>query len=105
MTPRAGSLQELVQKSDTVAPLVAEAMGIRHESVCDAAWVVEVAVEDLGGDLGHCIRVDVIGQQLADDHGRSSRRQASEEDAYPPVAPCPGGVGRRVVGSGVDAAG
>ncbi len=81
MIPRAGPLQELVEKSDPVAPLVAEAMGIRHESVCDAPWVLEDAVEDLGGDLGDRFRVDVIGQQLADHHGRSSRRQASEEDA------------------------
>lgn len=73
----------MVQQRDTVALAVPESGGVRRDVLGDHTRVFEDVVNDLGGDLGDLIRIDVVGEKVAEHPAGTSRGEPVEKDSIP----------------------
>lgn len=62
----ASDVDQMFQQACAVAAAKAEATSVRCDACCEEVWVVQRAIDHLGGHLGEALRLDVVAEQVPD---------------------------------------
>jgi hypothetical protein len=74
----AGQIKQPPQESDAVLSPESKLRGVRRESVCNRAGVVEGAADCVGDDVSYRLEVFLVGKQISRNASRPGDGQTPE---------------------------